>query len=67
MIGPGKYDALCTEVREKTKAAGGVILMVFGGERGDGFSVQTTVDVLVTLPRLLREVARQIEKDMNAN
>lgn len=37
-LGPGKYDPLCTMVREATRAEA-VILGVFGPE-GVGFSVQ---------------------------
>ena len=39
--GPGKYDDLCTQARNTAKAAG-VVLIVFGGEKGDGFSVQAS-------------------------
>lgn len=59
-FGPGKYDALCTEVREKAKAAGAVIL-VFHGEHGSGFSVQADAVLLGNLPLILRDIANQIE------
>lgn len=36
-LGPGKYDDLCTYVREKAKAEGAIVI-VYGGERGQGFS-----------------------------
>jgi hypothetical protein len=61
--GPGKYDDLCTEVREKTEAEG-VILMVFGGNEGQGFSCQLSPILTHMVPHLLREVADQIEEDM---
>jgi hypothetical protein len=35
----GKYDDLCTYVREQTKADG-VVVIVVGGDKGHGFAVQ---------------------------
>lgn len=61
-IGPGKYDAACTDVREKTKAAG-VLLIVLGGEHGNGFACQTAPEALLYLPELLEAVAEQIRRD----
>lgn len=61
-IGPGKYDPECTEVRDKTQA-NGVVLMIFGGNRGHGFSVISDLETLLTLPKRLRYMADQIEKD----
>jgi hypothetical protein len=59
----GKYDDLCTLARESAKARG-VILIVIGGLRGEGFSVQTTDPrVLIALPKILRGVASDIEKE----
>lgn len=63
-MGPGAYDAECTMVREKTNAAG-VILIVLGGERGNGFSCQTNLAVMHSLPEILRNMADQIERDTN--
>ncbi len=63
MIGPGKYDDLCTEAREKSGAVA-VIMIMLGGRHGSGFSVQAPLDVQVGLPQILRTVADQIEKDM---
>ena len=61
LVWPGKYDEEATIVRERT---GGhtVIVIVLGGDRGEGFSVQTE-DPLVnrSLPALLRRVADGIE------
>ena len=62
-VGPGKYDALCTKIREETKAQG-VILMVFDGNQGSGFSVQAPLDLTFGLPAILRDLAQQIEEDM---
>lgn len=61
--GPGKYDAIATQARTDAKAAG-VILIVFGGEHGQGFSAQLTPEILITVPEILRDVARQIERQM---
>lgn len=63
MIGPGKYDDLCTEVRERTKATG-VILLVMGGEHGGGFSCQTDLATTLLLPDILEDIARTIRADM---
>jgi hypothetical protein len=59
MIGPGKYDDMCTLVRKKTKATG-VIVIVFGGAKGDGFSSQADVQTLLAMPDILEHVAREI-------
>ncbi len=61
-IGPGKYDAVCSAVREETKAAG-VIVIVIDGERGSGFSCQTDASTLARLPELLEAMAAQMRKD----
>ena len=59
--GPGKYDDLATLCRKRADAAC-VIVIVMGGTKGDGFSVQT-IDpaIALRLPRLLRIVADEIE------
>jgi hypothetical protein len=61
-VGPGKYDDLATIVREQAHAAG-VIVIVFNGDKGDGFSVQADLGTLLTLPQRLRFIADQIEQD----
>ncbi len=63
MNGPGKYDDVCTSVREETQAKG-VVLIVFGGVKGEGFSVQADGQTLVQIPHILRTVAQQIENDL---
>jgi hypothetical protein len=61
--GPGKYDALCTTVREATDAEAAIVIIV-GGFEGPGFSVQTKGRWIARrLPTLLRTVANQIEAD----
>jgi hypothetical protein len=64
-VGPGKYDDLCTLVREKTEADG-VVVLVFDGNKGNGFSVQGPVSLTATLARVLRSMADQIEADLDA-
>jgi hypothetical protein len=60
-IGPGKYDHLCTYVREQAHADA-VLLIVLGGNLGNGFSCQSaTEDLQKVLPSLLRQIAVQIE------
>jgi hypothetical protein len=60
--GPGKYDDLCTYVREKAEALG-VVVLVFDGNNGSGFSVQTPPSLAAALPAMLRDMADQIEAD----
>jgi hypothetical protein len=63
-IGPGKYDALATYVREQAQANVAIIIVV-GGVLGSGFSVQAFgEDVTLSLPGLLRKIADDIERDM---
>jgi hypothetical protein len=61
-IGPGKYDAICTEVREKTGAAG-VLLIVLDGKLGSGFSCQASLQATANLPDMLESVAATIRRD----
>jgi hypothetical protein len=61
-FGPGKYDDLCTSVREQT--GGGVLLIVMGGKHGNGFSCQADLETTMALPDLLEAVAAQIRADM---
>lgn len=62
-LGPGKYDDVCTEVREKTKAKGGVLLIVIGGDKGNGFSCQADAIVTFALPEMLEQIAGEIRKN----
>jgi hypothetical protein len=61
-IGPGKYDAACTEAREKTGAAA-VLLIVIDGTLGSGFSCQADLQTTVRLPEILETIAEQIRHD----
>jgi hypothetical protein len=66
-LGPGIYDALCTYVREQSQAEGAIVI-VLGGELGSGFSVQITEEAAaLNLPKLLREMAAEIETSFRPN
>jgi hypothetical protein len=58
-VGPGRYDALCTYVREQAMADGAVVI-VLGGARGDGFSCQASGTLTKQLPALLCDIASRI-------
>lgn len=65
MRGAGKYDALATRAREDAEADA-VIVIVLGGNKGSGFSVQArghvAEDVESRLAGLLRNLADAIER-----
>lgn len=63
-VGPGKYDEEATIVMERTKAHG-VIVIVIEGKDGAGFSVQATLEVTLSLPKMLREIADQLDVDFS--
>ena len=58
-VGPGKYDAHCTRVREETQADA-VIVIVLGGTRGSGFACQADLMTTARLPELLERVTAEI-------
>jgi hypothetical protein len=60
-LGPGKYDEAATAARKQTRA-NGVILIVFDGDRGNGFSAQLDARRLFAIPQMLRNLADEIEK-----
>lgn len=62
-IGPGKYDAECAMVRKMAKADG-VMVLVFGGHSGSGFSAQFSSPIAPAMAQILRDVADQIEADL---
>lgn len=62
-VGPGKYDDLCTDVRVKANADGAVVIII-NGRHGHGFSMQASPAATVGLPRLLRDVAKEIERSL---
>ena len=64
-IGPGKYDDLCTVVRETANAEGAIII-ILNGNQGGGFSCQAPLELTARLPAILRAVADDIEKSGGA-
>lgn len=60
-VGPGKYDDVCTYVRELTSADGAIVIVI-GGERGTGFSCQADISTTLSVPDILELVARQIRE-----
>lgn len=70
---PGKYDDVCTWVREavglggnEIQGYGGVVVVVLGGDRGTGFSMQADPRTTAILPTILRSLANSIEKEKGA-
>lgn len=62
-LGPGKYDEEASMVQQITGAAG-VILIIIGGDKGEGFSVQATLPVTLALPQMLRNIADELASDV---
>jgi len=63
--GAGKYDDECTALRQALKAEG-VVLIISGGAKGQGFSVQAPLMFLLHLPQVLRGVADEIDDQVKA-
>lgn len=63
MLGKGRYDDVCTEIRKSTKADG-VMLMVVNGRDGSGISMQATPAMMMILPDILEGMAAYIRKDL---
>lgn len=60
---PGKYDDILTEALKQAGAQTGV-LMVIQGNKGEGYSVQATLEELILLPGWLRKMADVVEADL---
>jgi hypothetical protein len=60
-FGPGKYDNLTTHVREEAKAKGAIVI-IFEGNKGSGFSCQTSPHALHSMPELLEHIAQQLRE-----
>jgi hypothetical protein len=66
-IGKGAYSEVCEAVGEEVEADM-VVLIVFGGNKGDGFAVATIEPNLMrTVPGFLRATADHIESDLVAD
>lgn len=67
MMGPGKYDDICTLVRERVgmtdQSSGGVLLIVLGGNKGAGFACQSDFVTMMLLPDMLEDIAKQIRAE----
>jgi FixJ family two-component response regulator len=64
MLGPANYDPECARARLSTQARMAVLLVV-GGRRGGGMSIQVHRDAqgdLVQLPQTLRTLADEVER-----
>lgn len=62
--GPGKYDDLCTHVREESDGDL-VVVLILRGNRGTGFSVQArSQDELAKLPGALEDMALRIRQQI---
>jgi hypothetical protein len=62
--GPGKYEAACSAARRQTGGRA-VVVLVFDGDEGSGFSVEADGDVNVNgLPDLLRLMADDLEAEL---
>ena len=64
--GKGKYDDLCSYVREKSESVLAAVI-VLGGKHGNGFSCQTfDPEFQFLLPEMLEDVARTIRAENQA-
>ncbi len=61
--GSGKYDELCTYVREKSGGIASAIV-VLHGQAGAGFSVQCPKEHSLMLANIFRHVANEIEREI---
>lgn len=61
---PGKYEMEARELRVRL-AAWGVALLVLQGSKGDGFSIQVEASLMPLVPKMLRDVAAQMEIDLS--
>ncbi len=63
-IGRGKYDEIAREIAIRTGASG-IVLVVAGGNRGDGLSViGETIDLLIdVLPDMMERAADELRDE----
>lgn len=61
-MGPGKYDEALSQAKRLCGATT-AILIVLDGAKGPGFSAQLNPVQLLSVPRMLRDLADQIERD----
>jgi hypothetical protein len=64
--GPSKYDKECTLVRDSASAKVALVIVI-GGDRGDGFAMQAGTEVPPSVvAQMLRNVAEQIERTVGS-
>jgi hypothetical protein len=63
-IGPGKYDELCTLVREEAQAKGAIVVII-NGYKGSGFSVQADAFTTAHLAVILEDMAAEIRRSIS--
>ena len=65
-FGPGKYDDLCTYVREQSAGVeeGGALVIIIGGNKGPGFSLQADFETSIRIADVLELVAKKSEADV---
>jgi hypothetical protein len=66
-LGPGKYDDITSRVRAAVgitdETGGGVLVIVLGGDRGNGFSCQADIATTLMIPDILEDVIKQMRQD----
>lgn len=62
-IGEGKYDAICTQIREDHNADA-VVVVIINGHRGTGFSVQASPIAMLKLPDAFHNMAEEMRRDV---
>lgn len=66
MIGPGRYDDVCSVLRKELQADG-VVVIVINGCRGSGFSAQADAALMASrVPDALEVVAAEMRRDAGA-
>jgi hypothetical protein len=64
--GPGKYDDICTMARDRAgisaETGGGVMVIVMGGNKGNGFSYVGDALSLLAIPDILESVVQQMRE-----
>lgn len=60
----GKYDGELDELFAKLRAPRMMLLLVFEGPNGNGFSVAGEAQLIPEIPRMLRVTAKRIEEEI---
>ena len=64
LSGPRPYDLEVEILKRITQANTGVFLVVAGGEKQDGYASKGSMEFMLQLPKALRDIANEIEKDI---